>query len=185
MGGMLLETVVDISGLVVIVLLCMCAFIQLFAMVDTAHTTPEVIQVTYLTFLLGAFDLEADFGHGGLIMKFGFFLLTFVGTILVSNILIASISDTYERIVDRQELEDVKDRASLILRIGALCPQPRHLVFATPQTASPDEWRGRITEIKRHINSLQVALSMQVQQLQESQQELQESQQKLQESQQK
>eukprot|EP00931_Biecheleriopsis_adriatica_P061583 TRINITY_DN37032_c0_g1_i1.p1 TRINITY_DN37032_c0_g1~~TRINITY_DN37032_c0_g1_i1.p1 ORF type:complete len:1375 (+),score=247.28 TRINITY_DN37032_c0_g1_i1:84-4208(+) len=153
--GMLLETLLDISGFIVIIALCMLAFAQLFWTVDTVHSLPNLLEITYLTFLLGAFDIESDFGHGGIVMRCGFYALSVVGTLAVSNILIAIIGDTYERIIDRQDLELVLNRITLIIKFHGFTRAsfPPFLVVASPSSGTTDGWQGRMAEMRKNLSN--------------------------------
>eukprot|EP00747_Dinoflagellata_sp_TGD_P157827 gnl/TRDRNA2_/TRDRNA2_177773_c0_seq5.p1 gnl/TRDRNA2_/TRDRNA2_177773_c0~~gnl/TRDRNA2_/TRDRNA2_177773_c0_seq5.p1 ORF type:complete len:151 (-),score=29.16 gnl/TRDRNA2_/TRDRNA2_177773_c0_seq5:62-514(-) len=55
-------------------------------------------------------------------------------------------------IVDRQDIERARARIQLILKFDFHRGRaPPYLVFARPQSAMQDEWRGRVLELKKVV----------------------------------
>lgn len=162
--NMLLATVVDISGFVLIIMVLIAAFAELFFELDVnrTHGLLQWVQISYSTFLLGSFNVDEDFG-GASNMRVGFIAVTITGTLVFSNILIAIIGDTYDRIIDSKEIEGMRARIALVLKFDPRClGLPNFLVIASQDSTAEEEWNGRLKEIKKHhlktINELKEEL---------------------------
>merc|ERR1719191_2164002 len=85
-------------------------------------------------------------------------LCTFIITVVLLNVLIAVISDTFDRLLERSESSSVKSRAQLIAEIeiifGPEDPLP-YTVLSQLGEGETDEWNGRVGALKEKIDASQ------------------------------
>merc|ERR1712232_61648 len=129
------------------------------------HSILGWVEVAYITTMLGNFDMN-DFSSTGLAstlaLKVGFYALTFLGTILSSNVLIAIIGDTFDRITDGQRLYGMRAKIHMIQKFDIYrrpaCPG--FLFFVKPRAEmEEDEWHGRLKEIGKRIGKGEATLA--------------------------
>merc|ERR1719231_720066 len=89
---------------------------------DEGYTDPaDAIYTTYKMILLGDFD-DSGFAIGefSILIKLMFVGSSLLGTIVVLNLLIARMSDSYERIQDEAEMERRRLKARMIQKYEAV-----------------------------------------------------------------
>lgn len=106
--------------------------------------------------LLGEFDLDNIDGSNKLFAWILFFLATFLSQVLIFNMLIAIMGDTYAKV------SEMKNQAALKEKINILCDYLRvvkdteerdsYLVVLTPDEADEDGWDGVLNAVKKNLD---------------------------------
>jgi len=117
---------------------------------------------------LGEFEVHtyAD----SLLVKFFFHYFTVIVNIVLLNVLIAIISDTYERVEEKGKARGLLQRARILLEMQdsmsdeqladeTLFPAWLHVISRVEDVGSPDIWSGRLHAIKEHITIMEKKLA--------------------------
>jgi hypothetical protein len=171
---MLSKVVWDAKGFVLILLVVILAFSSSFFLLGAFDDPSESVFGTF-TVMLGEFYLDdGKFQDGGS----RFFFLGFVALVMIImlNLLIAIISDTFERVVERQEAQFWKQLASLLQEIEHLFP--RWVLAAAPPaecawlhvlervsaggSSGQESWSGRVRQLKHHVDQSEKKLQQQI-----------------------
>ena len=131
---------------------------------------PSVLLYTYETLLLGSYDPE-DFDNikplvNQVIGKIFFVVLTLVVFILLLNLLIALLSDSYEEVKEREKMEFTMQRADIICELEMIhltgkgdnqdyFPDVVHILRPSGDVSSHQrqEWKGIAGQIRHDIES--------------------------------
>jgi hypothetical protein len=171
---MLSKVVWDAKGFVLILLVVILAFSSSFFLLSTFEDPSESVFGTF-TVMLGEFYLDdGKFQDGG--SRFFFFVFVALVMIIMLNLLIAIISDTFERVVERQEAQFWKQLASLLQEIEHL--SPRWVLAAAPPaecawlhvlervetdgSSGQESWSGRVRQLKHHVDQSEKKLQQQI-----------------------
>jgi peptidoglycan hydrolase CwlO-like protein len=164
---MLSQVAWDMKGFVIILFIVILAFASSFYLLDSFNS-PSTSVFSTLTVMLGEFylDEEVDPPFDRVVPKI--FFVAYVGMVMVLmlNLLIVIISDTFERVVERQNAQFWKQLASLILdteqlfgwAVNRIFPKEQHLWLHVLEpvraTESADEsWSGRVRQLKLHMEN--------------------------------
>jgi WD40 repeat protein len=94
-----------------------------------------------------------------------FFLASIMNPIILLNMLIAIMSDTYDRVQEDQIVADCKEMAGMIMQVESMMFWRRHLNktsfiqrcdYVRDLRSGDNEWVGKIRAIKKSISRLQV-----------------------------
>ena len=121
----------------------------------------DAIYTTYKMLLLVAFDDEGfAIGSSSSLIRVLFVVTSALGPVVLLNLLIARMSDAYERIQDEAEMERRRLQAQIILKYELLAgdaggpPQWLHVVVPRGQNkAKVDkrEWAGVLNDVKERL----------------------------------
>ena len=161
---MLLEIISDLRVFGMIYLLITCAFAHAILVYDdealrnksVAEIGAELVRRVFATYRIGTLgDFDADEFVEQWQLHGLFNLCTFIVTVVLLNVLIAVISDTFDRLLERSESSSVKSRAQLIAEIeiifGSEDPLP-YTVLSQLGEGETDEWNGRVGALKEKID---------------------------------
>ena len=98
-------------------------------------------------------------------------------TVVLLNVLIAVISDTFDRLLERSESSLVRSRAQLIAEIKSIFG-PFHpadfLVIAQTQEEETDDWSGRVGALKKALQEMEERSRKKTEEMQEMMAKMQE-----------
>ena len=164
---MLLEIISDLRVFFMIYVLITCAFAHAILVYDdealrnksVAEIGAELVRRGFATYRIGTLgDFDADEFVEQWQLHGLFNLCTFIVTVVLLNVLIAVISDTFDRLLERSESSSVKSRAQLIAEIeiifGPKDPLP-YIVLSQRGEGKTDEWNGRVGALKEKIDASQ------------------------------
>jgi peptidoglycan hydrolase CwlO-like protein len=164
---MLSQVAWDMKGFVIILFIVILAFASSFYLLDS-FDSPSASVFSALTVMLGEFylDEEVDPPFDQVVPKLFFVAYVVLVMVLMLNLLIAIISDTFERVVERQNAQFWKQLASLILDTEQLFGWAVNRVFSRERclwlhvlepvnaAESADEsWSGRVRQLKLHMEN--------------------------------
>jgi hypothetical protein len=163
----------DMKGFVIILFIVILAFASSFYLLDSFNS-PSVSVFSTLAAMLGGFylDEEVDPPFDRVVPKVFFVAYVVMAMVLVLNLLIAIISDTFERVVERQFW---KQLASLILdteqlfgwAVNRISPKEQclwlHVLEPVNATESANEsWSRRVRQLKLHMENSEKKVKAQV-----------------------
>lgn len=99
-----------------------------------------------------------------------FFVVSFVNPLILLNMLIALMADTYDKVQENQDITDLREMATVILECEALmfwkknCKGKRYFQVASywkTCKGNGETWQGKIKEIKTEISVVKKALDSQ------------------------
>ena len=164
---MLLEIISDLRVFFMIYVLITFAFAHAILVYDdealrnksVAEIGAELVRRVFATYRIGTLgDFDADEFVEQWQLHGLFNLCTFIVTVVLLNVLIAVISDTFDRLLERSESSSVKSRAQLIAEIeiifGPKDPLP-YIVLSQNGEGEVDEWNGRVGALKEKIDASQ------------------------------
>jgi ABC-type multidrug transport system fused ATPase/permease subunit len=108
---MIMEIIADISTFLIILGIAMMAYAQIMWSLDQLDVSDEVVRNSYVL----AFGELGDFQDFGTVKFFIFVLFTFFIPLLLMNMLIAIMSDAYERVQANSAAADVRSLADMEL----------------------------------------------------------------------
>lgn len=149
----LLEMVVDLRAFLALYLLITCGFAHAIYLQSGTKPFPEaaeeMLQAFRATYRMGTLgDFDANEFEGRLEMYVLFFACTAIIAVVLLNVLIAVVSDTYARIQQSRESAFVKGQAQLIADIETIFGRwdpPEFIVFSEingPNTNHQKRFRG-------------------------------------------
>ena len=161
---MLLEIISDLRVFFMIYVLITFAFAHAILVYDdealrnksVAEIGAELVRRVFATYRIGTLgDFDADEFVEQWQLHGLFNLCTLIVTVVLLNVLIAVISDTFDRLLERSESSSVKSRAQLIAEIeiifGPKDPLP-YIVLSQRGEGKTDEWNGRVGALKEKID---------------------------------
>jgi hypothetical protein len=119
---------------------------------ETVENILHALLGTYRMGTLGDFESGEFEGHWQRYLLF--FACTVTITVVLLNVLIAVISDTFDRLQERAESSSVKGRVQLIAEIESIFgvwDPPAYILFSRIGEKESDEWSGRIGALKDKI----------------------------------
>ena len=167
---MLLEIISDLRVFFMIYVLITFAFAHAILVYDdealrnksVAEIGAELVRRVFATYRIGTLgDFDADEFVEQWQLHGLFNLCTFIVTVVLLNVLIAVISDTFDRLLERSESSSVKSRAQLIAEIeiifGPKDPLPYTVYTVSSQMGEgeTDAWNGRVGALKDKIDASQ------------------------------
>ena len=168
---MLLEIIRDLRVFLMIYVLITCAFAHAILVYDdealrnksVAEIGAELVRRVFATYRIGTLgDFDADEFVEQWQLHGLFNLCTLSVTVVLLNVLIAVISDTFDRLLERSESSSVKSRAQLIAEIEVIFgPQDPsdYVIYSEVGEGETDEWSGRVGALKQKIDESQGALN--------------------------
>jgi hypothetical protein len=164
--AMLGAVTADILPFLVILGIVILAFSAGFYLLGVFDSPSDSIFATF-TMMIGEFYLDDDSAlSDDWFSRCLFFVYITVALIVMMNLLIAIISDTFERVIERQEAQFMKERASLlrdtetvlggVLSVRTQPAQHRYLHVLVPEQEGPaggsNAWSGRLRQMKDHMD---------------------------------
>ena len=167
---MIIEVALDMKYFLGIVFLTLLSYSGAFYIISSNNDEGKEFIISYfdsLTFsyrlLLGDFD-TSNFGERYVFIVWTFFLLASLFLIVIMlNLLIAIISDTFERVQGLAKQRMYQEFASLITENIHLLSEEQKLEFDNKgqylyiasleidENNTADQWEGKIAEIKKQI----------------------------------
>jgi len=164
---MLREIISDLRVFLTMYVIIICAFAHAILVYDddafrdksVAETVAELEKRFFATYRMGTLgDFEASDFVEQWQLNLLFNLCTLMITVVLLNVLIAVISDTFDRLLERSESSLVKSRAQLIAEIKSIFG-PFHpadfLVISQTQEEETDEWLGRVGALKKALQEME------------------------------
>ena len=173
--AMLSQVAWDTRGFVLILGIVIAAFSSGFFLLDDFDGTGEAVFST-VTIMLGEFYLDEGAGFQDVASRLFFLGFVVLVMILMLNLLIAIISDTFERVVEGQQAQFWRQLASLLQETEHLLPRLvsaaappaqcewMHVLepVSTDTAAAGDSWSGRVRQMKDYMDLLEKKLKQQV-----------------------
>jgi len=165
MLGEIVYDMVPFLTLMVFVILVNSFSFELLSPLDSeAYGTFTKSWMSAFALTLGEFERETY--EESLLVAFVFHYFTIFVNIVLLNVLIAIISDTYERVEEKGKARGLLMRARLLLEMQDsmpaelledtdLFPKWLHVLIRVEDVGSPDIWSGRLHSIKEHISSME------------------------------
>ena len=169
----------DILPFLIILIVVILAFSASFYLLGVFDSPSDSIFSTF-TMMIGEFysdDPAGPLGGDGL-ARLLFFLYITIALIVMMNLLIAIISDTFERVIERQGAQFMKERANLLRDTETVlggwlsvrsAPQPHkflHVLMPEQKDGAMvgtiDGWSGRLRQMKDHVNQHMEKTKMQI-----------------------
>lgn len=163
---MIIETFIDVIPFLLIFFTATFTFSLLFYITTSSDNLAQTFVDTYkLNFNDFSGILAKDWENGQFNAVFWviFFIASIMNPIVLLNMLIAIMSDTYDRVQEDQVVADCKEMAGMMIQAEAMlfwrrrlgkrsylqrCDYVRHL------TSETSEWMGKIRAIKKSIARL-------------------------------
>ncbi|OMJ65815.1 hypothetical protein SteCoe_37577 [Stentor coeruleus] len=163
---MIIETFIDVIPFLLIFFTATFTFTLLFYITKSSDSLAQTFVDTYkLNFndFSGILDENWERGNLSAIFWAIFFIASIINPIVLLNMLIAIMSDTYDRVQEDQVVADCKEMAVMMMQAEAMlfwrrgygkrsylqrCDYVRHL------TSETTEWMGKIRAIKKSIARL-------------------------------
>ena len=164
---MIIETFVDIVPFLLIFFTATLTFALLFFIATKSESFSETFVMAYqLNFNDFSGFLTDGYAEGlSSIFWCVFFISSIMNPIILLNLLIAIMSDTYDRVQEDQVVADCKEMAGLIIQAEGMLFWRRKLVnqaylqrcdYTRNLLNDSAEWMGKIRAIKKSITRLQV-----------------------------
>jgi len=173
----LLEIPKDIKpflGLMTVVIVANAFAFELLSEPGGEYSGPLSAWITAYSLIFGEFD-KATYSHGGkdegssLLMLFFFHYFTLFVNIVLLNVLIAIISDSYERVQEKFKARSLLQRAQLLLEMEEvmseqeledpkLFPAWCHVLTRAEDDNGVDAWSGRLHAIKEQVTRIESKL---------------------------
>jgi len=119
------------------------------------------------TGMLGDFDIES---YSSMLQLIGFVLCTAFITVLLLNLLIANMGDSYAAVKETERLEGLQQRAHMIVEFEALrllsrgfkYPCHMHIAVAADTDMEATRWQGVTGTIKKELFAIEQKLNRRV-----------------------
>lgn len=156
---MMLEIIHDIVPFLWILITATFAFAMVFYI--SAEYNTSLLDSFYHTYRLNFSDFETD--NYGSKQWFVFLTATFINPLVLLNLLIAIMGDTYDRVQSGQEVADAKEISEMIIEAEAIMFWKRSTVHKKylqmcsvldGNSGSDSEWTGKIKVLKNEIRKL-------------------------------
>ena len=183
---MLREIISDLRVFLMMYVIIICAFAHAILVYDdeafrdksVAETVAEVVKRFFATYRMGTLgDFEASDFVEQWQLHLLFNLCTLMITVILLNVLIAVISDTFDRLLERSESSLVRSRAQLIAEIksifGPFHPADYNVISQT-QEEETDEWSGRVGALKKALQEMEERSRKKTEEMQEMMAKMQE-----------
>jgi WD40 repeat protein len=175
--GVILQAIKDIRAFTLIVILILVSFaIAIDVLEDVAVS--EASLLTLFGLMLGAFEVDtyavdAVGSALSIVLQILFYMFALLVAIVLLNLLIAILGDSYDVVTEKKKAEYVRMRAQLVIEYARLFPsllrqQGRwlHVLVRTSiaseqrffeleeEGAADDEWNSRLTQLKGSVATI-------------------------------
>jgi hypothetical protein len=125
--------------------------------------------LTMYQYVVGGDGLESDSGNPGMAVAV-WLLSNFLGSVVMLNLLIAIMGDTYERVQEKAEVMRYRELAGILLEVEGFMPHAwlsrrnaGYLFVARPAVSSKDReknepWKGFAGEIRHEVKQTQKSI---------------------------
>lgn len=139
--NMLIEVVKDMRYFILVLLITIIAFANSYFTISRANDDENEFASTYIDALLYSYEMALgnwDLGSmGEVALPYAYILFviaTLFNTIIMLNLLIAIISDTYARVQEKRDCAQYQEKARLIFENSLLIPKYRRLRHCAPNS---------------------------------------------------
>mmetsp|Transcript_29501 Transcript_29501/g.29235 ORF Transcript_29501/g.29235 Transcript_29501/m.29235 type:complete len:622 (+) Transcript_29501:1709-3574(+) len=162
MINLLIEVVHDMISFLILLFYSVFSFAFIQLLLDPPESRVSLVNYFAGSYLLnlGEFDTEGL----GVLKSVMFFIVSLINIIVMMNLLVSILGDTFDRVEENLEVTDYKELAEMILEIETLMvwnrnvKENRYFQICFEETAGGEEsWTGSVRELKVLIRNIKDA----------------------------